>query len=353
MADRQCDVLVVGGGPAGTMAAGTAAQAGLDVVLVEARRRFGERPHCAGFSPKRLALEVDFPHGCVAQEVAGVDVHLAGQVRSLTVPGFILDRGRFDHGLARAAAAQGAELRPGYKLKKYDGETCRVQGPVGEETIRPRVVVAADGPGSRIRKQLGLPPLACLTGVQLEVTLTRDMDRARIMFHQDWRHGYAWLFPKGRTANLGLGLKDQQPGQARQALEALRADLVAQGVILPGCLGRSVGAIPVSGPAAPLTVGRTILAGDAAGLTHPITGAGLPQAVASGRAAGLAAVGLIKGDSSCNPDWYEREMQAWFGRTLSLALAKRRLLETNWHENDFSALIEQTWPGFRGYQTSS
>jgi geranylgeranyl reductase family protein len=353
MADRYCELLVVGGGPAGTMAAQTAAEAGLDVVVVEARRRFGERPHCAGFAPKRLALEVDFPPGCVAQEVAGVDIHLQGLVRSLTVPGFILDRGLFDHGLAQAAAVRGAELRCGFRLVGYDGEACLVEGPAGPETIRSRAIIAADGPGSKLRKFSGLSPLICLTGVQLEVTLSQAMDRARIMFHQAWRHGYAWLFPKGRTANLGLGLKEELPGEARQALEALRSDLEFQGLIRPGCLGRSVGAIPVSGPTAPLFVGRVMLAGDAAGLTHPITGAGLPQALASGRAAGLAAAGFIKGDPVCNPNWYDKEMQAWFGRTLSLALTKRHLLETNWHDRDFVALIDQTWPGFSGYQTQA
>ena len=178
-----------------------------------------------------------------------------GRYAAWQSPGFILDRGLFDHGLAQFAALAGAELRCGSRLVGFDGETCRAEGPDGVETLRPRVMVAADGPGSKLRKYCGLPALTNLTGMQYEVPLARALDRARIMFHRNWRHGYAWLFPKGRIANLGLGFRETHPGQARQALNALKSELQAQGVIEPGCLGRSIGAIPVSGPMGPLTVG--------------------------------------------------------------------------------------------------
>ncbi|CAO0820867.1 hypothetical protein DFAR_1990006 [Desulfarculales bacterium] len=86
-------------------------------------------------------------------------------------------------------------------------------------------------------------------------------------------------------ANLGLGCQ----GQARRFLEELRLSLLARGIIRPGVLAYAGGTILVGGPRADWVRKGVILGGDAAGLTHPVSGAGIPQAVLSGgEAAALA-----------------------------------------------------------------
>ena len=68
-----------------------------------------------------------------------------------------------------------------------------------------------------------------------------------------------------------------------------------------------------------------LLAGDAAGLTHPITGAGIPAAVISGTLAGDAAAAWLGGDTHAADD-YADELDALFGASLARAVAHRREL---------------------------
>jgi flavin-dependent dehydrogenase len=140
-------------------------------------------------------------------------------------------------------------------------------------------------------------------------------------------------------------------GEAWAALDAFHGRLAAEGLVRPGELGRSVGAIPVSGPLASLVKGRVLFCGDAAGLTHPITGAGIPQAVLSGRAAGQAAARWALHGDEAAPAAYEADLRGRFGRMLGWAMNKRREMERAWDEEGFSRLIERSWPAFREYRS--
>jgi flavin-dependent dehydrogenase len=145
------------------------------------------------------------------------------------------------------------------------------------------------------------------------------------------------------VANLGLGCLPSARPLAR--LEELRQELLAQGVIGPGCLARSGGAIPVGGPRPQPWEGRVLLAGDAAGLTHPLTGAGIPQAVFSGAQAGQAALALAGGAAEAAQE-YAHALSLRYGRYLQRGLAARRQWEEGW-QGDFAGLMARTWPGWR------
>ncbi len=348
--ERKTDLLVVGGGPAGSLAARAAAEAGLSVLLIDAKRRFGGRPHCAEYVPRLLAREVDFPSRSVAQPVEAMETVLPGGSTLTAAPGYILDRVRFDHGLAEAAASVGAELWAGARLLSRQDHVFLIKTPGGLASVRAKAVIAADGAASTVRRLLGRPRRPLLTGVQFEVPLNEALDRTRIFFKPVWLHGYAWLFPKGPVANLGLGLLETLPGQAWKMLEDWRGEMQAAGVIGPGLLARSVGAIAVGGPDTDLTDGNIIFAGDAAGLTHPVTGAGIPQAAISGKLAGLAAAEFVRTGKTTALAEYEQEIIARYGRSLAWALDKRRLLEDGWPGGGFNALIGRTWPAFPGYR---
>ncbi|MFH1136194.1 MAG: geranylgeranyl reductase family protein [Pseudomonadota bacterium] len=344
------DILVVGGGPAGGAAAAEAARAGAGVVLVEAKRRLGERPHCAEWVPRLLAREVEFPERCVVQTTSNMVTIGPGFEASTPAPGFILDRGRFDHGLGEQAAGAGADIRCGARLVAWDQGAATLKGPWGLEKIRADLVIAADGAASTVRRLMGLKAPRRLTGVGVEVPLVRPLDDTQVHFNPRWRHGYAWLFPKGPVANLGLGLLEIRPGEAREALEDFRLEMIRREVIRPGCLGRSVGAIAVDGPEKSLIHDRVILTGDAAGLTHPITGAGIPQAVISGREAGRAAAAFIDQGDQAVLSAHDGNILDLYGATLAWGLGKRRHLENNWTSEPFPDLIAGTWPAFRKYR---
>jgi flavin-dependent dehydrogenase len=280
------DVLVVGAGPAGSraaqVAASAAASAGARVLMVEARRRVGALPHCAEFVPQALALELAMPARGRVQAVTGMETRLGEAAAFLPTPGWVLDRQVFDFALAAAAARAGAEVWTGARLLgRENGRWVLRRG--GERVeILAGAVVAADGAASPTARALGLAPLRTLPGVQVVVPLAAGLERTLVFLRREIRGGYAWLFPRGevtcQVANLGLGCAPTS--DPWRLLEGLRAELLGQGLIGPGILGRSIGAIPVAGPRPQPWAGQAgqageaLLAGDAAGLTHPLSGAG-------------------------------------------------------------------------------
>jgi geranylgeranyl reductase family protein len=337
------DVLVVGAGPAGSRAAEAAAQAGAKALLVEAKRRAGALPHCAEFVPQALALEMRMPERARVQAVTGMETRLAGALGFLPTPGWILDRQVFDFALAAGAARAGAEVWTGTRLLGRENGRWRLKRGGEVVEIQAGAVVAADGAASPTARALGLKPPRTLPGVQVVAPLAAPLTRTLIFLRSEIMGGYAWLFPRGQVANLGLGCAAQ--AGPWPLLEALRRELMAQGLILPGALGKSVGAIPVDGPRPQPWRENVFLAGDAAGLTHPLSGAGIPQAVFSGAEAGAAAAALAGGSGQSALDDYAQALTLRYGRYLARGLAARARWEADWESGDFVGLMRETWPG--------
>ena len=339
------DLLVVGGGPAGALAAREAASAGARVLLIDKKRRFGALPHCAEFVPRLLAREVEFPARSQVQAVEGMNTLLQSEARFTPGPGWILDRQVFDHGLVLAAAQAGARVWAGAKLVGRSGQAWEVQRGSRKISFTPGAVVAADGAASAAARLAGWPSQSLMAGVQVQVPLAKPLARTLVYLEPAIRHGYAWLFPRGLAANLGVGCRTS--AQPRRLLDELRARLIEQGLILPGVLALAGGAIPVGGPRAEMSRGPVLLAGDAAGLTHPVSGAGIPQAVFSGTEAGRAAARLAGGQAEAGQE-YQHQVLARYGRHLARGLAARQEMEQGWDGADFAGLMARAWPAWGG-----
>jgi flavin-dependent dehydrogenase len=114
----------------------------------------------------------------------------------------------------------------------------------------------------------------------------------------------------------------------KSIVDRLHRSLCGSGRVGRGILGRTGGAIPVGGMLKPWgLLGETLvlLAGDAAGLANPVTGAGIAAAVHSGALAGEAAAAAIAGKKAAALD-YEDELQAIFGAALARAVRRRHEL---------------------------
>lgn len=353
------DVAVVGLGPGGASAARIAAQAGLRVFGCERNAVIGEPVQCAEFVPMPMLPYVHAP-GVRIQQIEAMKTGLpSGQVVTSAFPGLMIDRGCFDRAIAARAEEAGAVLRAGLPLRRLEagsGETVRlVCGPAGAETsIQARWVIAADGPHSPVAACLGLPPLRTVQTRQYTVPLLTSYADTDIWLSDDYPGGYGWLFPKGSVANVGLGADRQFTRDLRTPLAALHRQLIGEGLIGERILGRTGGAIPVSGLRPRLWEGQAIFVGDAAGLTHPITGAGIAPAVVSGEAAGRAVVGVLGGDSGALVE-YDEDMRDHFGPALERALARRGELDRVWHTpkaND-DATMRRGWIAFEEYFESS
>jgi flavin-dependent dehydrogenase len=115
-------------------------------------------------------------------------------------------------------------------------------------------------------------------------------------------------------------------------------------------VSRTGGSIPCE-PFRRTFFGNTLLVGDAAGHAHPITGAGVLNAVIAGEIAGRIAAEAVHRGNLRYLEKYEIECQEVFGKSLAYSALKRGLLEKNWNEPgiDFGDLIRKTWVGFKEY----
>ncbi|MBX3652378.1 MAG: geranylgeranyl reductase family protein [Burkholderiales bacterium] len=349
---RSCDLLVVGLGPGGGAAAVAAATAGLRVIAVDRKREIGVPVQCAEFIPLPLSRHAMAP-GVLAQRISGMTSVLpSGAAVDTPFSGLMIDRAAFDRALAGAAAAAGATVEAATSLVALDAGPgiARLRGPAGESTLHYRVLVAADGPHSTVARLLGLPPLQTVNTRQYTVPLLQPFDDTDIWLSPDYPGGYAWLFPKGDCANLGLGMDPEADDDMKTPLDRLHRELVAEGRVGADIHARTGGAIPVGGLRDTLAAGSVLFVGDAAGLTHPVTGAGIAAAVASGEAAAAAAHSWIGGDAAALAA-YADDMADQFGESLARAVRRRvelmRMRNTPAFADD--AMHRRGWIAFDEY----
>jgi digeranylgeranylglycerophospholipid reductase len=312
------DVLVVGAGPAGSVAAWEAKRTApeLDVVLLERDRVVGAPVRCAEGVGDAGLREFADPDGAawVARKITRVILVAPDDTEVLVAErnvGWILDRTRFDAFLAARAAAVGVEVRVGTEAA---GMACgpggrrhvRVRGPGGEGTWCARVVIGADGVEGMVGRWAGLDTRApardmesCAEDVVRNIQF--DPDAIYLQFGKGIAPGgYAWLFPKGvGVANVGLGIVALK-ADGRNAREYLDAWIARR---YPG--GTTV-ASTVGGVIVNPTVKRTyadgvLIAGDAAHMINPLSGAGIVNAMKAGRLAGRTAAAAIRqGDTGAH-----------------------------------------------------
>ncbi len=283
-----CDILVVGAGPAGTAAALAAAQAGARVTVVDRRRTIGVPVQCAEYIPAMLLRDVPACGPTVVQAVSAMRTFVRDEpAGELDAPGCIIDRDRFDRLLATAAERAGASLLTGTAARRLEGDAVVLTRRGGTTLVlRPRVIVGADGPRSTVGRWAGLVNRRLVPAVQARVRLVHPLDVTEVYLHPDYHAGYAWLFPKQGMANAGVGFAPA-PGGPRPtaALAAFLATLERRGRIAGPVASYQAGWIPVA-PLADSVRGNLLLVGDAAGQTHPVTGAGIFSAVTCGAMAG-------------------------------------------------------------------
>lgn len=344
------DILVVGAGPAGAAAARAAAGRGLQVLCIDRRAEIGLPVQCAEFVPMPLLRTVHETASRV-QDVEGMLTVLPSGLEQHSIfPGIMIDRGRFDQGLADLARSAGAQVDTRTIFLSWDGQVATIKRNTGEiQKIEPRLLIAADGPHSPVAEALGLPHQQVVYTRQYTVPLLHAYADTDIFLSDAFPGGYGWLFPRGPVANLGLGADKRFEDNLKVPLEMLHQQMVDRGIVGPEVLGRTGGAIPVGG-IRPMIHENTILTGDAAGLTHPITGAGIPAAVISGDAAGIAAVDYLAGDAEALES-YAEDMQDQFGPALSRAVQRRKSLEAVWHQPaaQDDRVMRSAWIAFDEY----
>lgn len=344
---RYFDVLIVGAGPAGSSAARVAAEAGVDVLMIEKRRQIGEPVRCAEYIPRLLMQIVKIPPEAISQEIQGMATFMPnGEIMRRRVPGFILNRAKFDQALAMEASRAGAKILTGTRAISKEGNKVKILGPSGEDEIGASVIVGADGPDSTVGAWMGQKNTKFMWAMQHTVMLKQPTYDTEVYFSREYPGGYAWLFPKGKVANVGVGVRRELGGVAKQALEVFKERIKDRiGEVIEVTAGR----IPVGGPIRFINEeARIILVGDAAGHTHAITGGGISQAVICGAMAGRSAAAAAKSDKQAFQDYF-RQWRSAFGSMMDRAARKREKMEAGWNGGNLVKLLHSCWVGCREY----
>lgn len=341
------DVLVVGAGPAGSSAARAAAEAGATVLVLEKRPRIGEPVQCAEYIPRPLADRLKFPSEVIAQEIRGMVSHLpGGEVVRKAAPGFILNRDKFDQALASGAAEAGAQILRATRAIGIKDRKVTAIGPTGKLEFRTRVIVGADGPRSTVGSCIGQRNRQFVWALQQTVVLKEPASDTEVYFAREYPGGYAWLFPKGEVAHLGVGVKRELGGIPKVAIRAFKERVRDR---IGRIVGLTAGLIPVGGPLAAVDeAAAIILAGDAAGQAHPITGAGIAQALICGAMAGKAAAAYSKGQSEALQAYWA-QWRKHFGPMMDMAVEKRAEMERDWDSENLTELLRRCWVAFKEY----
>jgi len=339
----ETDVLVVGAGPGGSIAAKFAAQNGMRTLMIEKRQEIGAPVRCAeGISRPWLAecgIQEDPRWISATPEAARVyapdgSCFIMTADRAGNEVGIVVERLLFDKALAADAARAGTQIL----LKTSATDVIRNNGAIagivgksfGEDVeIRAKITIGADGFESQVGRWAGIRTHVkandiCSTFQYLLTNIDCDPRYCDFYAGSCAPGGYIWIFPKGKdTANVGLGVQLSRlkgKGEAKGYLDRWIA--TQPGLAKGKPLAMIAGAVSTNKPISKTATAGLMLVGDAARLIDPMTGGGIKNACISGKLAGeIAAHAVKKGDVS--EKFLQRYEKAWRKR-----LAKH--LERNW-----------------------
>jgi len=345
MATPRYDCIVVGGGPAGAVAAWRMAGRGAHVLVLE-RAGYPREKVCGDYvEPRGLRIlealgclrsldgELPITHSATYVEgrrrYAGA-IPFYGVDTRLPPHGYIVRRERLDHLLIQAAVRAGAELVEHARVTGVEtsasGVWVRSERNGKEHTHRACAVVGADGVNSVVAEAAGLlvvdPRHIAVSKRAYATGMGDDIGEAAFFFEERLFPGYGWMFPmRGGVVNLGVGLLSETRQRLGLSVPALFEAFVEElRRSHPLCSGLRLVAPPIGGivktygAAGPNHFDGGVLVGDAGCFVDPITGEGITPAMESSLlAAEVLLDALASGDLSANAlSEYERRFRAYF-----------------------------------------
>ena len=349
---EEYDVVVIGAGPGGSVAARELAKRGRSVLLLEKREKIGYPVRCGEASTNLSDLESYGPidEDCIETIINGIYIYGPAGV-NIEVPkpgmGLMLNREKFDPLLAHLAENDGVELVTLARAesvsdvmgKEPNGyRTVRVVEGLGDAVrtseVRAKMVISAEGVEARIGRSLGLkclqaPTMTC-TGVDIQVEglLTKPDYLTFWQGHDFINDGYIWSFPKQKSNVTNFGAGFLFGGKHEKNILETTQEWLDK--LFPGSKMNKVvgGLVPVSSTLKSYILDRFALVGDAAHHTNPLTGGGIAAAMRAGRyCANTVHQGLECGNlSKAFLKNYEKECYKRFGKIHDFEFKFRKFL---------------------------
>lgn len=299
--------IVVGAGPGGL----TVGRYLKDCLVLEEHNEIGRPVQCAeGFSKKYLDLFGIKPDPSWISTVINKTQIVLPNRKSLNIltkgEDYVIDRAKFEKFLATKSQARILLNERVANIEREDG-LWRVKTDSGK-VFRSKYLIGADGPLSIVRRKVFEEKIKIFPVIEYLVELERETDCStmKVYVNKEEFMGYAWLFPKSKNkANIGLG----GLGNLREKFESFLENEIKEEFGNYKLLENKSGPVPWIDSLPRLVKGNAILVGDAGGLVNPITGAGVGNAMISGR---LAAEAILSGDL----DYYQSKVESLFPKEI-------------------------------------
>lgn len=341
-----CDVVVIGGGPAGLRTSAALAQAGLRVVLAEEHVEVGEPRHCTGIVGKASFDLMRLPKEVIQHQLrSAIAISPQGARARLSrrrIQAYVVDRAALDQRLFRQAVVSGAQPLIGHRCVSVCVTTGGVSADLVSSQGVPRTLVAsvlviATGAQYRLHRQVGLAsPRSFLASSQTEVQID-GAEETELYFGRDIAEGsFAWMVPlSNHVARVGVTAAQHAPRYMERLLRSpwLAARVKAQ---LRPIRHRPIPIQSVESSVAD----RVVLVGDAAGQVKPMTGGGIYYSLLC---ADLAAQAIIRAFnavefSRSSLGWYEEQWRKAIDFELKAGWYLRQLL-SKLEDAELEALI--------------
>jgi geranylgeranyl reductase family protein len=336
MSSNKYDVIVVGAGPSGAVAAYELARGGLRTLLVE-KATLPRYKTCGGGITFKAARALPFSiEPVVERTLHKMDFSWQQQqpyvVESATPLVYMVQRSRFDHFLTEQAAAAGATIIDGVAVTSVEMDAQGVTVNTAQGPLHSDFLVGADGATGRVARSLDLMAGRwALAAIESEV----EVDELAMSYWHDklgldlgeLKASYGWVFPKGNHLSVGVGglplLEDY--GSHLRAYDCKHTEARVPGTAIRRVIRSHGYLLPCRRPGAPVQKGRAVLVGDAAGLVEAFTGEGIFWAI---RSAQIAARAIKRGkieeyqarlDAALMPDLLSA--RRWFRVYVSLPRA--------------------------------
>jgi len=328
--EREFDVVVVGGGPAGSTAARALAERGFHTALVEEHEAIGSPVNCSGIVGVEAVERFDLPRSLIRHTLDGVEFRSPRGARHVFRAGrplaHVLDRTALDRELARRAQAVGVALLLSHRVVGLRRQSRGIELTFDGESTRPlraRAMVLATGAGVSLLKTLDLGGYpGWVLGAQTEVVLA-DAESVEIHLGKRWApEGFAWIVPLGQgMAKVGLLTHRDGPEYLRRFLErpevrtrvAAKPTRIRSSVLPLGFLPRSF-------------ADRLLVVGEAAGHIKATTCGGIYYGMLAAELAAEVLERALKEDrfDAVRLSEYEKRWRALLGSEIETGLRARR-----------------------------
>ena len=290
------DVIIIGSGPAGGMAAIECAQAGLKTALFE-KESLPRRKVCAGGVVLRaintLPKDLDYPVESLCNTVT-LRVLDSGksfpESRGRLVS--MVDRANFDYSLIKHAKKHGAQIFDGVEIKTVNSHDDHVEIVAGAQSFKSSYLILAEGASAKITNQFWEDDRVLAPALESEIMLSpeemKSFEGVALFDYELVNSGYAWVFPKKDHVSVGIGAYPGGKASLNQMFDDYKRKIGLTGDYEER--NRRGFVVPIRPRQSPYMKKRMIIVGDAAGFADPISAEGFSYALKSGLEAGRAVV---------------------------------------------------------------